>query len=76
MSNEFDELGESIDELMPKIASLDKTLAVTNTNMKHLTKEVTDIAAENSRMRETVYGNGNPKGGLASRLDRQKLRNY
>ena len=66
----FDELGESIEELMPKISSLDKTLAITNTNMTHLTKEVTDIAAENSKMRETVYGNGNPKGGMASRIDR------
>lgn len=63
-------LEESIDGLMPKITALDKTLAVTNTNMTHLTKEVTEIAKENSKMRETVYGNGNPKGGLSSRLDR------
>ncbi len=65
----IEKLGKSIEDLMPKITALDKTLAVTNTNMTHLTKEVTEIAEENSKMRETVYGNGNPKGGLATRIN-------
>ena len=61
-------LGTQISALVPVIATLDKTLTVTNANMVHLTEEVKTITEENQAMRKTVYGNGNPSGGLSGRV--------
>ena len=61
-------LGEKISVLVPIISALDKTLTVTNANMVHLTEEVKTITEENQDMRKTVYGNGNPSGGLSGRM--------
>jgi len=61
-------LGTQISALVPVIATLDKTLTVTNANMVHLTEEVKTVTEENQDMRKTVYGNGNPSGGLSGRM--------
>ena len=61
-------LGTQISALVPVIATLDKTLTVTNANMVHLTEEVKTVTEENQDMRKTVYGNGNPSNGLSGRM--------
>ena len=66
----IDALGVKIDELSPLITALDKNLTVTNTNLEHVRKEVTEVTQENALMRKTLYGNGNPTGGLSGRMNK------
>jgi len=68
-TREIENLARKIAEIAPMIISLDKTLTVTNNNLEHLSKEVSEVTADTKKIRKDVYGNGNPKGGLFGRLD-------
>jgi len=64
----MDELGAQILNLAPKITALDKTLTVTNKEIENLYKTVNLAAEERKKIREVLYGNGNPSGGLSGRV--------
>jgi hypothetical protein len=65
----IESLGMQISCLSPMIVSLEKTLIVTNKEIENLYKTTNLAAEERKKIREVLYGNGNPSGGLSGRVN-------